>query len=109
MKAFRPYPLCFLLFCVVLQALNEYKAMEPSNTELILIRITGEDRPGPFLSGEERRICGLGEHAGQEPLYPDFVGTQTVGFANTGRHFGVGRTGAEHRCHQASHRAHSIG
>ena len=46
MKAFRPYPLCFLLFCVVLQALNEYKAMEPSNTELILIRITGEDRPG---------------------------------------------------------------
>lgn len=108
--------------------------MEPSNTELILIRITGEDRPGltssimgilarydvtvldigqadihntltlgllvraaeeysghvmrdfafqgfgtgrehPFLSGEERRICGLGEHAGQEPLYPDFAGT----------------------------------
>lgn len=137
--------------------------MESSNTELILIRITGEDRPGltssimgilarydvtvldigqadptqyvdlglvgacgrgilracdagfafqgfgigrehPFLSGEERRICGLGEHAGQEPLYPDFVGTQAVGFADTGRHFGVGRTRAEHRCHQASHR-----
>ena len=44
--AFRPYPLCFLLFCVVLQVLNGYKAMESSNTELILIRITGEDRPG---------------------------------------------------------------
>ena len=27
--------------------------MQPSNTELILIRVTGEDRPGPLYNVEE--------------------------------------------------------